>query len=97
MFAQGKVPDALNYQPGNPAYKSTWEDLIAAADEFNEPGRFTTFFAFEWTSLVKGNNLHRNVIFRDGAEKVSQIVPYTTTAPLGSPDPRATVGLAADV
>ncbi|MCA3573953.1 MAG: DUF3604 domain-containing protein [Aestuariivirga sp.] len=89
MFAQGKVPEAMNYQPGNPAYKSTWEDLIAAADEFNEPGRFSTFFAFEWTSLVKGNNLHRNVIFRDGAEKVSQIVPYTTTAPLGSPDPRA--------
>ena len=89
MFAQGKVPDALNYQPGNPAYTSTWEDLIAAAEEFNEPGRFTTFFAFEWTSLVRGNNLHRNVIFRDGPEKVSQIVPYTTTAPLGSPDPRA--------
>jgi hypothetical protein len=89
MFAQGKVPEAMNYQPGNPAYKSTWEDLIAAADEFNEPGRFSTFFAFEWTSLVKGNNLHRNVIFRDSAEKVSQIVPYTTTAPLGSPDPRA--------
>jgi hypothetical protein len=89
MFAQGKAPEAMNYQPGNPAYKSTWEDLIAAAEEFNEPGRFSTFVAFEWTSLVKGNNLHRNVIFRDGPEKVSQIVPYTTSAPQGSPDPRA--------
>jgi Protein of unknown function (DUF3604) len=88
MFAQGKVPPALNYQPGNPGFRSTWDDLIAAADEFNEPGKFTTFFAFEWTSLVKGNNLHRNVIFRDSTEKVSQIEPFTTTAPQGSPDPR---------
>ena len=88
MFAQGKVPAALNYQPGNPGFRSTWEDLIAAADEFNDPGKFTTFFAFEWTSLVKGNNLHRNVIFRDSSEKVSQIEPFTTTAPQGSPNPR---------
>jgi hypothetical protein len=42
---------------------------------------------FEWTSLVTGNNLHRNVIFRDGAQKVGQVVPYTTQAPVGSTDP----------
>jgi hypothetical protein len=88
MFAQGNVPAALNYQPGNPAYRTTWEEIVKAAEEFNEPGKFTTFFAFEWTSLVKGNNLHRNVIFRDEADKVLQIVPYTTTPPAGSPNPR---------
>jgi hypothetical protein len=88
MFAQGTIPKVMNYQPGNPAYKTTWQGLLAAADEFNNPGKFTTLFAFEWTSLVKGNNLHRNVIFRDNAEKVSQIVPYTTTPPYGSPNPR---------
>ena len=78
----------LNYQPGNPAYKRVWDDIVAAAEEFNDPGIFTTFIAFEWTSLVAGNNLHRNVIFRDGAERAGQIVPYTTTPPIGSPDPR---------
>jgi len=88
LFSQGKVSPALNYQPGNPAYARTWQDLIDAAEEFNAPGVFTTFIAYEWTSLAKGNNLHRNVIFRDGAEKAGQIVPYTTTPPIGSPDPR---------
>ena len=97
MFAQGKVPEALNYQPGNPAYKSTWEDLIAAADEFNEPGRFSTFFAFEWTSLVKGNNLHRNVIFRDGrGEGLADRALYHDRPARKPRSPRA-VGLAADV
>lgn len=88
QFAQGTISPALNYQPGNPAYKRVWDDIIAAAEEFNDPGVFTTFIAFEWTSLVSGNNLHRNVIFRDGPEKAGQIEPYTTTPPLGSSDPR---------
>ena len=81
-FAQGKVSPALNYQPGNPAYARVWNDIIAAAEEFNDPGVFTTFIAYEWTSLVSGNNLHRNVIFRDGPERAGRIVPYTTTPPI---------------
>jgi hypothetical protein len=88
IFAQGDMPPALNYQPGNPAFRRVWEENIAAAEEFNVPGQFTTFIAFEWTSLVSGNNLHRNVIFRDGPEKAGMIEPYTTTAPLGSTNPR---------
>jgi len=88
QFAQGTLSPALNYQPGNPAYTRVWGELIQSAEDFNNPHHFTTFIAYEWTSLVKGNNLHRNVIFRDGPERASQIVPYTTTPPLGSPDPR---------
>ncbi len=87
-FAQGDIPDALNYQPGNPSYRRVWDDIMAAAEEFNEPGVFTTFIAYEWTSLVSGNNLHRNVIFRDGPERAGQIVPYSTTPPIGSRDPK---------
>lgn len=88
LFSQGELSPALNYQPGNPGYKSTWEDLVAAAEEFNRPGSFTTLIAYEWTSLVKGNNLHRNVIFRDGPEQALQMLPFTMTPPTGSPDPR---------
>ena len=88
LFSQGGVPDAMNYQPGNPAYKRVWEDIIQAAEEFNEPHRFTTFIAYEWTSLVKGKNLHRNVIFRDGPQRAKQIEPYTTTPPIGSRNPQ---------
>lgn len=88
QFSQGELSPVLNYQPGNPAYKRVWDDIIAAAEEFNDPGVFTTFIAFEWTSLVRGNNLHRNVIFRDGAERAGRLEPYTTTPPGGSPNPR---------
>jgi hypothetical protein len=88
QFSQGELSEALNYQPGNPAYKRVWDDIIQAAEEFNDPGHFTTFIAYEWTSLEKGNNLHRNVIFRDGPERAGQIVPYTTTPPIGSRNPQ---------
>ncbi len=87
-FAQGQVSPALNYQPGNPAYARVWGDIIDAAEEYNDPGVFSTFIAYEWTSLVAGNNLHRNVIFRDGPELTRQVLPYTTTPPVGSPNPR---------
>ncbi|MDW3223961.1 MAG: DUF3604 domain-containing protein [Paracoccaceae bacterium] len=88
LFGNGELDPALNYQPGVPAYARVWDDIMAAAEEFNDPGVFTTFIAYEWTSLVSGNNLHRNVIFRDGPERAGQIVPYTTSPPTGSTDPR---------
>ena len=88
QFSQGELSEALNYQPGNQAYRRVWDNIMQAAEEFNVPGVFTTFIAYEWTSLEKGNNLHRNVIFRDGPERAGQIVPYTTTPPIGSRDPR---------
>jgi hypothetical protein len=84
-FSQGDIPGELNYQPGNPSYRSTWETIVAAAEEYNEPGRFTTLFGFEWTSLVEGNNLHRVVLMRDGADKALVVEPYTTTPPHRQP------------
>jgi hypothetical protein len=87
-FAQGEINEVLNYQPGNPAYRATWETIVQAAEDYNEPGQFTALIGFEWTSLVKGNNLHRVVLMRDGADKATMIEPYTTTPPLGSPNPR---------
>jgi hypothetical protein len=88
-FAQGKMdPDLLaSFTVGSKRFNTIWEDCIQAAEEFNDPGQFTTLIGFEWSSLVKGGNMHRNVIFRDGADRVRQIVPYTTQPPLGSTDP----------
>lgn len=87
-FSKGTLSPALVYSPDNPAYKSAWHDTVKAAEEFNDPGRFTAFIGYEWTSNTKGNNLHRNVIFRDNADKANQVLPYTTMAPMGSDNPR---------
>jgi hypothetical protein len=86
-FSQGTFPKALMYLPGTRAYRGAWQETIAAAEHYNEPGRFTAFIGFEWTSLDKGNNLHRNVIFRDNADKASQVEPMTCYPPLGSINP----------
>jgi hypothetical protein len=87
-FSQGKMDAGLLPVPGTSTYRSAWRETIKAAEEANDPGRFTAFIGFEWTSNTGGNNLHRNVVFRDGGEKASRIEPYTTQAPLGSDNPR---------
>ena len=88
-FAQGTLDPALvkAYSPGAAAYSSVWKSIIDAAEQYNEPGRFTALIGFEWTSLVAGSNLHRNVIFRDDASFAQQVVPMVTQKPFGSTDP----------
>ena len=44
--------------------QSAWQREMAAANRYYEPGKFTTFIAYEWTAMIDGANLHRNVIFR---------------------------------
>ena len=86
-FSHGTFPKDLVYLPGSGPYRNAWQETIKAAEEANEPGRFTAFIGYEWTSNTGGNNLHRNVIFRDNADKATQVEPYTTMKPLGSDNP----------
>jgi hypothetical protein len=73
-FAQGNLPWATN----DPALMTTvWEHNVAAAERFNQPGEFTALIGYEWTSLIKGNNLHRVVVLRDDGELARKMLPYT--------------------
>jgi hypothetical protein len=87
-FSRNEFPPALASLPGQPAYRSAWDKTIQAAEASNEPGRFTAFIGYEWTSNKHGNNLHRVVVYRDSANRASLVDPYTTLPPLGSDNPR---------
>ena len=88
-FAQMTLPEKLvsDYSPGSRVYNTLWEDIVDTADRFNEPGHFTAPIGFEWTSVPKGFNLHRNVILRDDGRRAHQVLPLTTQPPLGTTDP----------
>jgi hypothetical protein len=57
--------------------RTPWERGIEAAERNNKPGLFTAFIGFEWTQHVQGNNQHRVVVFRDGAERAKQVLPFS--------------------
>jgi hypothetical protein len=57
--------------------RTVWERSTEVADRYNEPGRFSAFIGFEWSSMPQGNNLHRVVVFRDGADRANQVLPFS--------------------
>ena len=88
-FSQMNLPEKMvsDYSPGAKVYDDLWKDITKTADQFNDPGKFTALIGFEWTSVPKGFNLHRNVILRDDQTRANQVLPLTTQPPLGTQDP----------
>jgi hypothetical protein len=88
-FSQMTFPEKLlnDYSPGAPVYDNIWDNIIKTADQYNEPGRFTALIGYEWTSVPKGLNMHRNVILRDDKTRAGQVIPLTTQPPRGTQDP----------
>lgn len=78
----GAFVDSINEPESNPPFprdarEKIWKDVTLTADEYNEPGVFTAFIGYEWTSMITGNNLHRVVLYRDDASKASQLPPFS--------------------
>jgi hypothetical protein len=82
MAAGPGQPPALRAPAGE---ESPWQQVARMADAANAPGAFTAFIGFEWTSQPDGDNLHRVVVFRDGAERAGRAEPFSS---LDSQDPR---------
>ena len=74
-FSEGKIPAVVLDRTFQ---QTVWDDYIDIAERYNQPGRFTTIIGYEWTSTESGNNLHRNVLYRDDGDRARRIVPYTT-------------------
>lgn len=76
LQSTGKLPAIMM----DPAFmKTVWERNTEIMEQYNEPGRFTTFIAYEWSSNPEGgNNIHRNVIYRDNKDKADRVLPMTT-------------------
>lgn len=78
----GAFTASMSDPENNPAFPlasrmGIWGEVAQTADEYNSPGVFTALTGYEWTSMINGNNLHRVVVYRDSAEKVAQLPPFS--------------------
>ena len=62
--------------------KTVWDETVRYAEDANEPGKFTAFCSYEWTSMPNNMNLHRNIFFRD-----CKHIPPAPFSSLDSNDP----------
>jgi len=56
-----------------------WRSVCRIADAFNQPGVFSALIGYEWSATPDSNNLHRNVIYKDGADRAGQLRPFSAT------------------
>ncbi|WP_338465569.1 DUF3604 domain-containing protein [Novosphingobium sp. ZN18A2] len=76
LIARGKNEGAFGFDAGGDKLtRSVWDAQIDTVERYNQPGRFTAFIGFEYTLMDGGNNLHRNLVFRDGGSKARQVLP----------------------
>ena len=57
--------------------QNAWDVTMALAEKYNDPGKFTAFIGYEWTSQPNGNNLHRVVMFKDDKSTVEAVLPFS--------------------
>lgn len=57
--------------------RSIWQETTSLADQYNQPGKFTTLVGWEWTSTPGGRNLHRVVMTPASGESASRYIPFS--------------------
>ena len=70
-------PEGMAFLSDNRVFRSAWSHIAETADRHNEPGKFTAFIGWEWTSTPYGLNLHRIIFTPDGKEKAVQYLPFS--------------------
>lgn len=75
FLAQSLITEPIKELTSPEVAGSVWKDMARIADKYNQPGKFTTFVAYEWSSTPDNRNLHRNVFFKD-SKKVPEL-PFT--------------------
>ena len=73
---EGTLPDAVM---DSDMQFDMWRQMTEIVEGHNDPGTFTALIGYEWTSNYGGgNNLHRNIVYRDGKDKADMVRPMTT-------------------
>ena len=70
-------PETIGFLNDERVFRSAWEHIAATAERHNDPGKFTAFIGWEWSSTPSGMNLHRIVFTTDGEDKAVQFLPYS--------------------
>ncbi len=76
---QNKLPGGVGlFGDVSDIQENIWANIIAAAERHYQPGVFTSFIGWEWSSTPMGANLHRVVFTPNGAEAASQYFPFSS-------------------
>ena len=76
VFDPGNTPISTVLGDMTATATNSWRNTIDAAEEHNEPGRFSAMLGWEWSSIPAGANLHRVIVTPNGREQASQYIPF---------------------
>ena len=76
MQGERTLPEAVT---DNTVQFDIWKNMTEIVEGHNQPGVFSAIIGYEWSSNYGGgNNLHRNIIYRDDKSVADQVRPLTT-------------------
>ena len=68
-----KSTHGKNYNVDEAFTRQVWKGVVAIAERHNDPGKFTTFAGYEYSS----SGLHRNVIYGGSPEDTLKTIPFS--------------------